>query len=150
MTLSKPVLLIVVLTIAGGVFGYYSGRNNLNPYRNDPTDPSITGAERKNHKAWRPSPAWLPAYLVAVVPHRTAHPRNPLNLPGIPESVDLVGYGMENRDGLGYAFPSAMGRTKYNLASAGVGAGLGLIVAVAVCLAAGWVTVRKERDPDKA
>jgi len=143
-----PVLLILALVIAGGVFGYYSGRNNVNPYSNDATDPKVTGAERKNHKTWRPSPAWLPAYLVAVVPHRTAHPRNPLNLPDIPESVDLVGYGMENRDGLGYTFPSAMGRTRYNLASAGVGAAMGMIVAVAVCVAAGWVTLRKRPDDD--
>ena len=134
---NRPVLLLVGLTLLGAIYGYVSAKQNVNPYRASAPEIPEPAEQATQRQAWRPSPLWLPSYLVCVVPRRTIR----RTLPGGEVEFHVVGYGMESVNGKGYSIGH---RTKYVLASAGVGAVFGLAAAVVVCLAAGWVTVRKK------
>jgi len=142
---NRPVLLLVGLTLLGGAWGYISAKQNVNPYPAVPAEDPNQAALAPKRQAWRPSPVWLPSYLVCVVPRRTIRRTN---LPSGPMEFHVVGYGLESVNDKGYGFTSSADRTKYLTASMGVGGGFGLVAAVVICLAAGWVTVRKKRPDD--
>ena len=149
----KPMLTILVLLAAGGTYGYISAVQNTNP------NPVVSAAEGtppallRAGRAWWPSPRWLPAHLVCTVPRWEIHPNNPRNLKGIPERIEVVGYGLENRmdpDGnarwQGWGYSSQIKRQNYRYASTAVGAGFGLVLALFVIFAAGWVQRRPPRQ----
>jgi len=146
-TINKPLILVVVLTVAGGVYGYFSSVKNVNPY---PTSASPEQAAEINAKvpmgkAWRPWPLWLPSYFVCVVPHRTVSRRvDPLKPDSEVTKHSVVGYGLENFDGNGYAFGGNKRRVQYLVASMGVGALMGLAIAGGIGFYLGWITVRRQ------
>jgi hypothetical protein len=120
----------------------------------------------KAGRAWRPSPVWLPAYILCTLPHRNLVPKNPFNSPHIPEKIEVIGYGLENREDVdynrkqqavqdalppdqrqavakrwqGWGFSASSKRTDYRLGSAAVGAALGLLYAVIISAGFGWIT----------
>jgi hypothetical protein len=158
--MSKPLLVIIALLVAGGVYGYISAVKNENPYPAvaQPGMPPEDIKKVQLGKTWQPSPAWLPAYLVATVPHWTKKMPNPRGLPGIPEAYEIVGYGLENRreavdkDGpkpkwTGYQMRH---RLNYRLTSMTVGAAAGLIIAIIIAASAGWITLRKPPKEEEA
>lgn len=151
--MSKPLLVIIALLVAGGAYGHFSAARNKNPYpvaAHEGMSPEDI-KEIALGKVWQPSPAWLPAYLVATVPHWTKKMPNPRGLPGIPEAYEVIGFGLENRrkavdkDGpkpkwTGYQMRH---RLNYRLTSMTVGAAMGLTVAIVIAACAGWITLRK-------
>lgn len=156
--MSKPMLVVLALIVAGGAYGYASGVYNVNP---NPmpgmSDVAAPPEQLKAVREWSPSPLWLPAYLVATVPHRTISPRQRENGPAVTfKDIDVIGYGLENRceagakQRYGWAFSSAMGKTHYQLASMSVGAGIGLVIAIIISLSLGWVTLRRAKpEPEE-
>lgn len=143
--MDKGMLLAIVLLLAGAGYGYLSALENVNPHRNDALAVDITDAELAAFEAWRPSPVYLPSYLVATVPQYDYHPRNPQNDPHIPESVRVVGFGLLNRGGLGYRFETTGGKSQYTFASIGVGSLMGLVLAGVLGLATGWITLGRRK-----
>lgn len=107
----RRLLMLVVLAALGAVYGYLSSVKNTNPYYEAGAPPAPLGAAWE----WRPSTAWLPSYLLCVVP------RN--------------GYGIEHTRS-GYLFRNDQGRRRYAAASTVLGAAMGVLVA------AGYVGVR--------
>lgn len=96
--------MLVVLTAFGAVYGYFSSVRNTNPYNEAGAAPAPLGAAW----GWRPSPVWLPSYLLCVVP------RN--------------GYGITVTRS-GYLFRDDDGRRRYAVASTVLGAAMGVLVA---------------------
>lgn len=136
-------VLMILLAAAGVAYGYLSAGHNTNPYSIDTADPTATGAERKEAKAWHPSRTWLPSYLVCTLPKRTSHVTFPN---GESLEMHIVGYGHENRDGQGYGFASGTKKSRYTMASTTVGAAIGVILAVIVGVAGGAVKLRRTPD----
>ncbi|MBN2582656.1 MAG: hypothetical protein JXL80_06275 [Planctomycetes bacterium] len=140
-------LLIVVL---GGAYGYISAVKNDNPYP-IMADEQMSADQRAliaKGKAWRPSPVWLPAYLMATVPDKMVTPKPlPAALGGAAnrEPLHVVGYGLKSVNDGGYDC-SAIERSKYRGASTAVGLFMGLAVAIVVGFAAGWVSLRRKPD----
>lgn len=152
--MSKSMLVVLALVALGGVYGYFSGVYNVNPNPLPAADDPNARAARQVFGEWSPSPVWLPAYLVATVPHRVVTPAAPKNGPAVVgKDLDIIGYGLENRadvgkDHQGWAFPSSMRKMHYRLASMVVGAGMGLVVAIILSVCLGWITLRKpKKDP---
>ena len=142
------ILVFSLIDIVGGVYGYVSALQNRNPYRiarEREMSPS-EAAKIPLGKAWRPSPAWLPSYLICTVPKKTVTAKVPKGMESsnIRETT-VVGIGLKNVNGRGYAFANSMYRSTYNIWSLAVGAIMGLLVAAVVSVAAGWVTLRKHR-----
>lgn len=156
--MSKPLLVIIALLVAGGTYGYFSAVKNKNPYPAAVHEGMSPEDIKKVSlgKAWQPTPIWLPAYLVAKVPHWTLTPPNPTGASAIPDAYDVIGYGLENRreavkEGLkpkkwiGYQMRN---RLDYRLTSMTVGAAMGLVIAIIIAASAGWITLRKEPEED--
>ncbi len=141
-----PTLIILVLVLAGGAYGYFSAKVNANPY---PTTfeegmPKEDAARIADGKAWRPSPLWLPSYLVAQWPstreYKPGHPK-------AGQTEKITGYGLTRVNDGGYSM-GPLQRHRYEAASAAVGAAMGLIIGVIITLATGMVSIRKERPRD--
>lgn len=107
----RRLLMLVVLTAFGAAYGVISAMQNINPYHEPGAPPAPLGAAW----GWRPSPVWLPSYMLCVVPKN--------------------GYGIE-RTRSGYMFRSDDARRRYMVASSVLGAAMGVLIA------AGYVGVR--------
>ncbi|NIA22057.1 MAG: hypothetical protein GWP05_08885 [Anaerolineaceae bacterium] len=143
-------LVFFLIVAAGGAYGYVSALQNRNPYpiAGEEGMPASEVAKVPLGKAWQPSPAWLPSYLVCTVWKRAIAPRTVKGLEGAgTKESTVVGIGLKNRSDRGYKFANSMAKTEYSMTSSAVGAVMGLIVAVMASLAAGWVTPRKPPKP---
>ena len=145
------ILVFFLIVVAGGTYGYVSAIENRNPYpvAGEEGMPASEAAKIPLGKAWRPSPAWLPSYLVCTAWKKTIPPRTVKVPKGVKSSnigeTTVAGIGLKNVNGRGYTFANSMAKSKYNVTSIAVGSVMGLIVAVVVSVAAGWVTLRKQR-----
>lgn len=108
--------LTTALLLVGLVYGYISALHNQNPYYPVPKTaaPEKLWLELQSRAwDWRPSPLWLPSYLLCKVP------------PGEP------GIGIFwSRSG--YLFRSYTGLYLYRFSSTVLGGGFGLIVAIII------------------
>jgi len=139
-------LVFFLIVAAGGAYGYVSAlqNRNPNPIASEKGMPASEAAKIPLGKAWRPSPAWLPSYLVCTVWKRTIPARAVKGFEGrSTKETTVVGIGLKNTNSRGYRFANAMAKSEYSTTSAAVGAVMGLVAAVMVSLAAGWVTLRK-------
>jgi len=148
-TVAMKTLVFFLIVAAGGAYGYVSAIENRNPYPIAAEEgmPASETAKIPLGKAWRPSPAWLPSYLVCTAWKKTIPPRTAKIPKGMKsgsfKETTVVGIGLKNANGRGYTFANSMAKSKYNMTSFAVGGIIGLIVAVIVSVAAGWVTLRK-------
>ncbi len=144
--MTRPVAMLILLSLLGAGYGYVSARENANPYPVSRRTgmPAERIAQIPKGRAWRPSPLWLPAYLVCVVPRYTVENKYAAMYEGIPETTDVVGYGHQSFDGQGYRFTSNVRRDQYTVASMMTGAGLGLLAGGLIGLACGWITVGRK------
>ena len=144
-------LVFCLIVIVGGAYGYVSALQNVNPYpiAREEGMPASEAAKVPLGKAWRPSPAWLPSYLVSTAWKKTVTAKAPKGMESsnIRETT-VVGIGLKNANDRGYAFTNAMARSTYNMWSTAAGATMGLLLAVVVSVAAGWVTLRKHRPEE--
>lgn len=111
--------------VLGAGYGWLSALRNSNPYAEPGAVSAATLGERWG---WRPSPAWLPSYVLCV------GPRN--------------GYGI-SRTRSGYLFRTQADRAKYTVASALLGGVMG-VLAAACGRAATMELARKPAAPGAA
>lgn len=107
---NRTLAVLVVLATLGAVYGWVSALQNRNPYYEPGAPPAPLGAAW----GWRPSPAWLPSYLLCVVPTN--------------------GYGIHHTRS-GYLFRDDGGRRRYLAASVAIGGTMGLLAGAGALVA---------------
>ena len=106
----KIMTICILLMILGGGYGFLSAIQNQNPHYSVSGDLLVSEADRVKAWSWQPSPAWLPSYLLCVLPQN--------------------GFGISHTRS-GYLFRSQEKRTVYIAGSTILGVGLGCVVAIA-------------------
>jgi hypothetical protein len=114
--MKKTVTICVLLAILGGVYGFLSAKRNQNPYYSVSGDLLVPQEEMGNAWHWKPSPVWLPSYILCVLP------RN--------------GFGISHTRS-GYLFRSQEKETAYTMGSTMLGIGIGCLLGIVVGVVAG-------------
>ena len=109
--MKKTITICAVLVILGGAYGFLSAKRNQNPCYSVTGDLLVPREETGKAWQWQPSPAWLPSYLLCVVP------RN--------------GFGI-SRTRSGYLFRSQEDRMAYTMGSTVLGGGFGLLLGMGI------------------
>jgi len=112
---------LLVSAALGAAYGWASALRNVNPYHEPGAPPAPFGAAWD----WRPSPAWLPSYLLCVIPKD--------------------GYGIHLTRS-GSLFRDDGGRRRYAVASVAIGSAMGLLASGGVLLSRA-VGARLRRAP---
>ena len=168
--MSKPVLVFLLLSLAGCVYGYFSAKENWVPAEVNvpPEAPHWAREAAQKAKSWEPSPRWLPSYILTQIPRGEASepepPKGtitrfdkdgkPVTLPDEPQSRprreprSLKGFGLQNMGG-GYFFTSAANKSEYVLLSILVGGAMGFILAILASIPFGWITLRKKEEKEE-
>ena len=105
-------IVVVLLVIGGGIYGFWSATFNQNPYY-APVGHELLVPESERHLAWkwRPSAVWLPSYVLCKTPYAS------------------IGISYTRS---GYMFRSMAGRVFYFSASTIIGMIPGAVVGLAV------------------
>ena len=105
--MKKTITICAVLAILGGAYGVLSAKRNQNPYHSVKGDLLVPREESGKAWQWQPSPAWLPSYVLCVVPPN--------------------GFGI-SRTRSGYLFRSPENKLAYTMGSTVLGGGFGLLL----------------------
>ena len=111
--MKRKTVIFAAAVLLGLTYGGLSGIQNQNPYYPVPGEFDLPHEQRSDAWHWKPSPVWLPSYLLCTVP------RN--------------GFGIRHTRS-GYMFDSYADRWTYLVASTVVGAIMGSSLGAVIAL----------------